>query len=523
MFGETTYTLPMAFAANGDGTVVKGQPSGGGTGASFYPSPLGASYIDQYRKDRQLSPALLIQQLVGICYTCANLNSNGVAGNRLRLYVKTGANDKKTRWPTRPLKAKNYRRLVEAKAIDQQMIDGDAVEEITSHPLLDCLDPYHGADEDDEGQPVLSLHDMLWCTQMYLETLGRAYWLIKDRDALGTPKSLWLLRSHMVVEVPDYSLRKVLLCYQYGGASGYRYDPKDVIKFSVQDMNLLYLGGYSPTIAAMEEIRITRQLNAQTNAMLENMGRPDAIWSPKGDDSGPLGPAEARRMQSAIRQQFGEAGRGGVLVSEYAGALQPLQWAPQDVVEITRMNAMRTNIAAIYDVPDTIINRNFSNLASAKTGDYAHQRYGVMPRCNRIAGALERLCRIFDPTGRLFVAFDSSIPDDEVFALEQVKAATAIGAVTRNEIRAAIDLEPVVWAQLPLCPNTMVSVDPATGKPDPPATAASAPGSLTGAVNPAPNTEPDTGKHLKKTGLSPADTGKVLKIFGLSPADDKAA
>src|SRR6185437_14153032 len=72
---------------------------------------------------------------------------------------------------------------------------------------------------------------------------------------------------------------------------------------------------------------------------------------------------------------------------------------------------------------------------------------------------------LFDPTGRLFLAYDSLVPEDEVFVLEQTRTAGLTGAITRNEIRAAVGLNPVPWGDLPLAPNNMVDVDPTTGHP----------------------------------------------------------
>jgi phage portal protein BeeE len=160
------------------------------------------------------------------------------------------------------------------------------------------------------------------------------------------------------------------------------------------------------------------------------------------------------------------AGRGGLLVSESPGSIQPLQWAPQDIVEIERAKAIKTDICNVFGVPDAKLERNAANLAAAKTADYAHTKDAGLPRCARMEETLNaRLVPMFDPGGRLFVAYDSPIREDEVFALEQTRTASQIGAVTRNEVRAALDLEPVAWGDQPLAPANMVEVDPRTGIP----------------------------------------------------------
>jgi hypothetical protein len=117
-------------------------------------------------------------------------------------------------------------------------------------------------------------------------------------------------------------------------------------------------------------------------------------------------------------------------------------------------------------VPDAKLERNAASLAAARTADYAHCKDAGIPRCARNEETLNaRLVPMFDPGGRLFISYDSPVREDEVFALEQTRAATMIGAITRNEVRATVGLDPVPWGEQPLVPGNMVEVDPATGKP----------------------------------------------------------
>ena len=160
------------------------------------------------------------------------------------------------------------------------------------------------------------------------------------------------------------------------------------------------------------------------------------------------------------------AGRGGLLVSEVPGSIQPLQWAPQDVVEIERAKALKTDICNVFGVPDAKLERNAANLAAAKTADYAHTKDAGVPRCVRNEETLNvRLVPLFDDSGRLFLAYDSPVREDEIFTLEQTRTASITGAMTRNEVRAAVGLDPVQWGEQPLVPSNMVEVDARTGKP----------------------------------------------------------
>src|SRR5205085_12621706 len=46
-----------------------------------------------------------------------------------------------------------------------------------------------------------------------------------------------------------------------------------------------------------------------------------------------------------------------------------------------------------------------------------------------------------------------------------MRAAALSGAVSRNELRAAVGLDPVPWGELPLVPGNMVQIDGRTGEP----------------------------------------------------------
>jgi phage portal protein BeeE len=460
---EPIYSLSLSRTDTGD-FVAKASDATIGGASALYPMPLGATYSDVFRKSHAPSPRELIQQLVGTAYACASLNADLVASTPIKLYVATRPGDAKPKGYLRPqsVSRKTLARIANDPALSGFVAGEVTIHEVTHHPLLALLK----APQADPENPGLSGYDFRWMTQLYLESIGRAYWLI-ERDGLGVPTKLWLLRSHLVREVADPTGQRIIDLYEYGGSRGARYQPSEIIRFHFPDPENPYFGGYAPLMAAIEKIRISRKEDAHLNAMLENMGRPDAIWSPRGDsEGGGIGSAEAQRVRSTYKQMFAMAGRGGLLVSEYPGTLQPLQWAPQDVVEIERAKAIKTDICNVFAVPDAKLERNAANLAGAKTADYAHKVDAGLPRCRRIEETLNaRLVPMFDTSGRLFVAYDSPVPEDEVFELEQTRTASMSGAITRNEIRESVGLDPMPWGEQPLVPNNMVEVDAATGKP----------------------------------------------------------
>lgn len=442
----------LTLVPDGQGTMTRATPSGSGATSSYL--PLGATFTDAFRKNRAPTSAELIQQLIGIPYACAGLNAESVAGVPLRVYLRTRKGERKSKLSeagrTKGIDARTAKRL---KRNAPAMVSGDdQIEEVVDHPLLVHLTKPAA----ELGEPTLGAHDRLFLTQLYLETIGRAYWHV-ETDGFGDPVKYTLLRSHLVREMPDYKAGKPIAFYQYGD---HTLSLDEVRKFVFPDPNNPYVGGYSPLQAAIEQVRLMRKTDAHTNALLDNMGRPDAVWSPKGDSEGSsIGSAEATRMRLAFQQAFARAGRGGVMVSEFPGVIEPLQWAPGDIVELDRAKQIKTTICNVFGVPDAKLERNAANLASAQTADYAHAKDAIQPRCKRLAEAMNTfIVPMYDDTGRLFVAFDSAIPEDEQQEIKNLESGVRIGGVTRNEYRESINKPPMDGGDVPLVDGGLVAV-----------------------------------------------------------------
>jgi HK97 family phage portal protein len=501
------YSLPLAHLGGAEfknaGTAI-GSPS-------HFGSPLGSPFTDLFLKNRAPSPKQLISHFVGTVYACASLNADLIAGSKLGLYVRTRKGEPKAKDYLRvqPVGLKTKARLKNNPVSSLYVTEDSEVGQITNHPLLDLLN----RPNPNTGDVGLSAFDLRWVTQVSLELIGRAYWWVV-RDGLGVPTQLWALRSHYVKEIPDPDGKTGLSHYEYGvGADMRTFSTDEIIRFSYPDPENPYSNGYSPLMAAIEKALISRKEDAHIGALLDNMGRPDAIWSPKGDsEGGGIGSVEAGRVRTAFRHAFNMAGRGGLLVSETPGTLEPIQWSPQDIVEINRAKAIKTDICNAFGVPDAKLERNQANLAAVETADYAHKIDAGVPRARRLEERFNAdLVTLFDPSGRMFLAHDLAIPEDKEHILLQTRQASEAGALTRNEIRASVGLAPEPWGDTPLVPNTMVAVDPKTGKPELPPEPAG--GASTGKPMGGPGTAPPKRPKKGKMRAAIAEMAMAVKAM----------
>jgi phage portal protein BeeE len=437
--------------------------------------------LDAFGRNRAPQALDLLRENLGTAYACANLNAGLVASTPLRLYLRTRPGDGRSRLvqrgETAAISIKAFERL--RKVAANSITGAGDVREVTSHPLLNLLNHPNQLNQDGVGMSGFSLFEL---TQSYQEIVGRCYWYVESNGIGGTPSAIWVLPPQHVQQVPGGAGGPLILQYEVLNATAAKttYDPSEVVPFRMPDLFDPYTGGMSPLRACFEQVRLSRKLDALTNATLENGGKPSAVWSPApaGETGGFMGADEAKRAEAAFRQAFNRGASGGVMVQEQAGHLQILNWPIKDIIDASRVQMSITAICNAFDVPDSKLNRNAANLAAARTGDWAHAKDAGLPRLRRNEAALNRfLVPMYgaEAAERLFLAYDDP-PGlaDPALELEQTRSAAGRGSITRNEDRAMLGLAPVPWGDAPLVQGNWIAVDPKTGLPIGEKTAAAA-------------------------------------------------
>ena len=432
----------------------------------------GLSFVDAFNKNPSPNAYGLIREFVSTAYACANLNAALVAKTHLRLYVKNRRGEGKgwcaRRGDTRALGTKQLAHV--QKVARNRTANAVEIEEVVSHPILDLLNnPTQSSDEDGVG---ISAYELFELTQLFLEVVGRCYWWADQSGPGGTPSSIWIMLPQLTTPVRGSSGGPIVSKYLFsGGGSKTEYDPSEIIPFRMPDLMDPLTGGMSPLRACFEEIRIVRKANALTNATLDNGGKPSAVFTPLPDPlvGGGLDENAVKRMTAKFSAAFARARAGGILVADVPGSIEPLSWPMNEIIDAVRMGMTKTAVCNAFQVPDTKLNRNAANLASARTGDYAHAADAGLPRLRRNEAALNQfLVPMWGPEAkeRLFLAYDD--PEelrDPITEAEMSRAAAIRGSITRNEDRDALGLPPVPWGDQPTIDRNQVAVDPKTGQP----------------------------------------------------------
>ena len=402
--------------------------------------------LGNYSNQWPISPAVnaqkLIEQYKGWVFTCARRNSQAVAQTPLRLYVITQKGDKPPRARTKPVKDA----VVEAMGYEshrpfvQRMVRmATRVEEVLEHPFLDVMA---------QANPIHDGFEVIETIQMYQELIGTAF-LYKIRNKMGTVVGMFPLLSQYVQIVPD--AKTFIKAYKYGfGHKQGTFKPEEIIRFRMPNPKD-YFYGMSPLQAAANAVTLQNHMDDYQDALFRNSARPDQLLVPDNPMSDFMREKAEKSFNKAMR---GPSSAGKTIMMPYGIKLEQLNFSPKEM-RFLLDKTTRDDIAAIFDIPATLMAPTGGGRNKDEAAEYMHAKYGIWPRCRRLEQRLNQdLVSEYD--GRLFCAFDSPVPRDKDFALKKRTADIRSGAITINETREDDGLPPVEWGNEPLLPSNVV-------------------------------------------------------------------
>lgn len=393
--------------------------------------------LDAYGTQRVPTKQEQIEQYRGVVYACSNINARAVASVPMRLYVQTSDGQHKARCPTKKVDSHTKARLKDLPYLKRRLTKAVEIEEVLEHPFLTLLETVN---DQMDGFELLEL------TDLYCELSGIAFWY-PIKNALGVPVEIWIIPSHVVNAHRDSVTGFV--DYWMVGANQKRYELDELIAFRFPSPLDPYGEGWSPARACWESASLINKSYSKSLAMMDNNARPDILFSPKEF----IGDAEASRLEKQINKKYRQGGSGGILVADSNLDAKILNYSPRDMEMLALYGVSKIELANAYDVPMSLLETKDVNRANAEAGHYQHAKLGVRPRVVRFGARLtSKVCPLYDPTGRLFVAFDDPVPDDEEKQTIKRKAELETGQRTINELRYEDGLEPVAWGDEPWLP-----------------------------------------------------------------------
>jgi hypothetical protein len=149
----------------------------------------------RWGKQPDVSQDALVQKYWGWVYSCAQLSAARLAATPLRAYVSRAPGESVTknfraRKVNRHKAAMLKQRL--GKSLDH-VYGAEDFEELEEHPILEL---FAHVNKQENGFELREL------TSVMLDLTGNAYWYV-ERDKLGVPSALFVLRSQWVTIHPD--------------------------------------------------------------------------------------------------------------------------------------------------------------------------------------------------------------------------------------------------------------------------------------------------------------------------------
>lgn len=394
------------------------------------------SYYDGYGRKIIPNAAILVREYKRTIYACANLNAGLVSSTPLKLYLKTDSSSGRTVLrrgiETRILSKRQKDYLSSLPYLQKTLRSFVEIEEVLIHPVLDILE-HANESRHLNGQRLVEL------SQLYQEITGKAYWLIERDLVFNLPKNLWIIPSQFLRPVKKSGSSNIVdfyeLLVQTQSGEPKRYNPEDIIPFLMPNLVAPYIDGTSPLEASFEPNEVANKELSFEGGLLANEGRPDFIITPKGAEEA-FGPEEGERLEKEYRYRFTQGRSGGVWVPNEAIQLQQVTLPVRDLARLEISKKAKTDVANDFCVPFAFISGDKLNDRELRAAREFHGVYAGRPRLNRNATVLnDLLVTEYDDTGRLFLAYDDPVPEDQEKKDQKIINFVMNGIYSKNEGR----------------------------------------------------------------------------------------
>jgi HK97 family phage portal protein len=246
--------------------------------------------------------------------------------------------------------------------------------------------------------------------------------------------------------------------FEYALKSGQvqKYSRNDILH--VKNFSLDGINGLSP-IGCLREV-VGRGVDAQRFGAnyLRNGGQPSGVLEhPKtlGD--------EARKKMRKDWQELhsGPQNSGNIAILWEDMKYKPISFNPEDLQYIELMKLTKAEIAEAYGVPLNLLAQadKTSTYASAEQFDLQFVKYTISPRCKRFEAAFKKSLLADEPGVYAKFNLDALLRGDAASRASFFSTMVQNGIMTRNEVRAKNDLDPIKGGDELTVQSNMLDLD----------------------------------------------------------------
>lgn len=299
---------------------------------------------------------------------------------------------------------------------------------LRKHPLAQLWNRPH---------PTFSGTKLRYLLQVHLELAGEAFLLIRRRQGSLVPEELWPIPPHWVTELPREG--QPWWTVNVGG-SPERIPVGEILWLQDPDPLNPYGRGLGPASAVDDEVSQSEWANKWNNAFFRNAARPDFVIGIPG-----INPQDYDRLRTQWEERyqgFFNAFRPAFLSAD--AKVHMLTRGHQDMDFIEMLRFLRDAIFQNWQVPPEIMGVvENSNRATAEAAMFVYAQNVLVPRLEFLKDEMAMwLTPLFGGDADLVLDYQNPVKETQEFRLKQASEGFKLGAIKRNEWRAANGFDP---------------------------------------------------------------------------------
>ncbi len=381
-------------------------------------------------------------------YICISLRGTSVASSRLRLYATRGTGEQRVgkRWEQYGIScgsrsvSKMQRMELQARFKAPRIQMAEDIEEVVEHPFLDTMAAPNPRNSSDE----------LWeQTETYNGLGGNAYWLIEKNEKLGIPEKFWPLIPALVKVLPGSNTGDIIKGYLYGRVSSPTvFAPDEVAHFrGGANPKDPYFYGMGPLEADANAVERYSAYNTFEKDTLDSGGIPEYVVKYHGSLDSEARKETEMEWNQLLSQPFGAR---RIKVADSDWDIEKLSHSPKEMGYLAGRKWSQEEICGAYHVPLPLVKGERVPRALLEAALKQFGMFAIYPALRRYEAIINQTIIPHYNEPRLFVAFDSPIPEDREFQLKQEETDLKQKVITINEVRQKRGMEDVAWGNVPV-------------------------------------------------------------------------
>jgi HK97 family phage portal protein len=307
---------------------------------------------------------------------------------------------------------------------------GDKRTALQNHQLVKLL-------KDPNPQPEWTGYLFMYLTEIYLDVVGEAFWLIEKGNG-NTPLEMYIVPPHWVTDTPSVN-RDYFTVQPMGNTASQPQTIKreDIVYFKIPDPLNPYGRGKGRAQAVGDELQTHEYMTKYAKTLFFNDARPSMVITAPGAHH-----TEIARLEQSVVNRMGDMNNANkpMVLPFQNGKIDVLNNSQRELDFSNSRKNLRDELNEHWFIPPELMGIvENSNRATIDAADYLFKSNIIAPRLRLIQDAIQTQL-VWQFGKDLYFEFDNIVPEDKEFVLKRAETAFAKGAMTLNEYRNAMGL-----------------------------------------------------------------------------------